>query len=344
MPVNEHRRTNSAYSGRTDDNPALVARKEFSLASGSTSADHSIGLPGHLQSRDRQTFERLPSNGPIVERTVSGSSVTRPGKRCASAGTTPQNPSPQSYCDRTGDIKHPAPRCDSLEYAQHGEGTRSQSIYGMPHMEAVQSEAPFSQEVQTQPRQTIHREALRYRRLVSEPARQSIGPVRRREEPDSGTRTYSTGTSSAPGHSLTSDTRLSAPWHDDSIRGPEYAGWHGDRALYAPASASGIHPVSATDQYQDADRSGSTPDHRQLWNAQASKSPAVVESPSTVSPSFHADVLLLAEHDRNLVLWYHLQENPPRLLQKCQRTYYRHTKLYRFAQPESENIRLDGFG
>jgi len=172
--LNEHCRTHYLDPGRASDYRPVVARETYSLTVGPKGTNHSIGGAGRLQSRYRQVFEHFSSNRSVMARTFFSSSVARFGERCSSSWTFSEDFSKENngYCQRYP--AHNTSPCDPLECAQYGKRSPCQSNDRSTHMARIQSKTSFGRKIQTQSRQKIPRETLRYCRSVPEPAGQRM--------------------------------------------------------------------------------------------------------------------------------------------------------------------------
>ncbi len=90
-------------------------------------------------------------------------------------------------------------------------------------------------------------EGARHRRALPESAGQSYRPERGREKPDSSAGPHTADSAAAARPARTANTRLQAPRHHDTVRGPERSGRNGDWRVPAAPPASGVSPVSGAD-------------------------------------------------------------------------------------------------
>ena len=321
MLTNEYSRTYHTYSRRKDCGNPLVARENISTAIGSTGKDYPVGISRSPQPGYSQTFKYFPSNRATVAGTFFGTQTNRFRERCSPSWTFSKDLTGKSYCYCQ---RHPAYNtsgCNPLEYPQYGQSTGSQQCHCPTHMERTQSKTSSGQNIQTQPRQTISGETLRYCRSLSKPTGESDCLLCRRKKPDSGTRTHSTITSPAARYSRKTNSRLCPARDHNVIRSPKHARWNCNRRLHAPAQTSGIYQVPANYQYKNSARFRSPSDRRQLWSTQTPTSSAVAKTPSPFSPAFHSYIQFLVEHGRTLVSRDNIKKNSSWLLQECKRTH-----------------------
>src|SRR6202047_249647 len=86
----------------------------------------------------------------------------------------------------------------ALEHARDGQALRLEPEHGEPHLAGLCAAAASSRGLQAFQRPAVHRESARYRRALPPSARPCAGVVRRREEPDPGTRSQSAAVADAP--------------------------------------------------------------------------------------------------------------------------------------------------
>jgi transposase len=119
----------------------------------------------------------------------------------------------------------------SMAQAQRTEPDRRQ-----PDLARLCPSAPPHGELQVEPRSAVHRQGARHRRSVFEPAGASSGLVRRRKEPDSGSRKNFSAAAHASRTSPTPRSRLPAPWNYQFVCRSRYQDRYGDRGNAPPSS------------------------------------------------------------------------------------------------------------
>ena len=299
--MSEHRRTNYPYSTRRSDHQPLVAREKFSAEVNATSTNNPIGSQGCFQSRYRPSATYFPSNCSTVAGTLFSIPVARARERCSSSRSYSEDSQQRRQCYREGYVTNNTCQCYSLERSQYGQSSRDQQKQRVANLETAQSKTTPYQNVQTQPRQTIHRETSRYYRTVSQSARQSNRVLCGRKKPNSSTRTDSTIIAPAPWNSCTSNSRLRTSWDNDIICSFEYARWHCNWRLHAASQTSGVHQILTTHRCKGPSRCGAASYRRQLRNTQTSQSFVVAQTAPPFSPAFHSNVQFMAQHGRTLV-------------------------------------------
>lgn len=165
--MNELSRTHSIITRRASNIGCLVQQEEFSFPPGSTRPHYLHGRRWRIESGHRQRTTHFTTYGLTVAAAILISSPLRPGERCAPPRTKAEDSSTQNrrgyHCHAT----QQALQCNPLEYAEYGRGSRSQSVCRYTHLKAAQLKAASCRNIQTQPRQTVQREASRCRRSLS---------------------------------------------------------------------------------------------------------------------------------------------------------------------------------
>src|SRR3990172_51180 len=268
--MNEYRGTHHTYSSRRSNHQPLGAWKKLSFTLDSRSPDYQISVQRSFQSRHCQAFGYITSNRSIMERTFFSFPVIWFGKRCSSSWTHPKDSSQESYSHCQRHTAYNTPQRNSLERPQYGQSPGSQQRYCLSYLETIQSKTSSNQEIQTQPRQRISRETLRYRRSLLESSRQIDSLLCRREKPDSGTRTDTTITPPSAWYPRKTNSRLYTAWYNNIICSFKRARWYCNWGLPATTQTPGIYQVPADNRHENFPQSGSPSDCRQLWNPQTS--------------------------------------------------------------------------
>ena len=317
--MNEHFRMYRTNTKRRINYKPLGERKKLSVTLGSASTDYPIGSQRTFQSCDCRAFECFPSNRSIVAGTFFSTPLIRTGERCSSPWTFSKDSSKESYCHCKRHSTYNASQCNPLERPQYGQSTGSQQEQYLANLETTQSKTSSGQNFQTQPRQTVSRETLRYCRSLSKSTRQSDCLLCRREKPDSSTRTYTTITSLTTRNSSQTNARLHASWHNDVICSIEHTRWYCYWRLYATTQTSGIYQVPATHQHKNPIRFGSSSDCGQLRDTQTPPCSEVAKTSPQVLPAFYSYIQFLAKSGRTMVFRNNIEKNSSRLIQKFKR-------------------------
>lgn len=326
--MNEHIRTNRSYSARRNNYKSLVAWEKFFSAACSTSTNYPIGSQRSFQPSYSQAIEDIPSHGSIMAGALSVFPLIRFREGRTSPRPVAKDISKENRYNCEYNIAYYASKCDPLEYTQYGTNKWGQSIQCYPYMETTQFKTSSHQNVQTQPRQAVCREASRHCWALSESAGQSNCFLRGRKKPDSGARTDTAVIASAAWYSRKTNPRLHASWHNNVICGIEHARRYRNWGLHAAPQAPGIHQIFTDYRCKSSCRLGSTPDRRQLWNTQTCRSPVMAQTASAISSAFYSHIQFMVEHGRTLVLRYNVKKNSSRFIQKCKRTNCSYKSIY----------------
>jgi len=326
--MHEYIRTNHAYTGRRIGCQLLGEREKISSAFSPAGANHPDGIAGCFQSRHSQALGYLPSDRPVMAGAFFGSAISGVGKRRPASGTFPKDQSPESYSYSECYPAYNAFQCNSLECAHYGQIAENQRSNCLAHLETIQSETPFDQNVQAQPGQAVPGETLRYCWSLYESAGQIDCLLCGRKKPDSGIRADTALASAEARYSCKTNSRLYAPWYNDIICSIKHARRHCAGRLYATAQTSGIYQIPADYQYKDSSGSGPSPDSRQLRHTQTSTCSEVVKTPSQVSHAFYAHIQFVGKPGRTMVLRDNIKKNSSWLVQKCKRANHSYQTIH----------------
>lgn len=319
----------------------LGQRKEFSPSAGAACPDHSDGGRWSTQSGDCAHPGSLATDGPIMAPAIFGPSPAGIGKGCASSRPSSQDSGTENRCGGRGDPAHDPFPCDPLEHLQHGQGSRSERSDDPPNLEAAQPQTSSGQDLQTQPRQTLYREALRHCWSVSESAGQVPGFVRGREESNPGPRPNPAGSADEEGSLWDNDPRLQTSWHHHVVCSPPYARRQGHRRLYAPPPPSRIYSVPQDNRRPDALRSRPSSNCGQLQDSQTSPRQILAAATPSFSSSLHAHFQFLAKPGRTLVSRTDQQTDSSWLLPERAGVGRRDQRLRKQSQPEPSGVCLE---
>jgi len=341
MPIVESSRNNPLVPRGTSGAGEMGRGTTLPTSIGSARPDHLQGSRGVAEQGYCTGPAYLASHGATLAATLPGASAAWARKGRAAAGAYSPGFSPQDPSRRSRHPAHHAAQRYSLERAKYGRGPRVEQRHHSPNLEAAQLETSLDRNLQAQPRQALHRETPRRGRALSESARQSPGTLRRREMSNPGPRPHSAALAAAAGNPGPANARLQTQWHDDLVRGVEYARWNSHWRLHAAAPPSGIYSLPATDRRQDTERSGVASYRRQLWNAQTPSRAILAETPSSLPLTFHSHFQLLAEHGGALVPRDYRQAHPSRLLQERPGFDRCYQPVHPNAQSKSQGFRVE---
>src|SRR4051794_33480083 len=96
------------------------------------------------------------------------------------------------------DAGDPAERCHTVEHALDGESVWRIGLDRAPDLARLLPAAAQERDLQALHRSALGREGARHRRSLSRPARTRSGPLRRREDADSGARPHPAPAATAP--------------------------------------------------------------------------------------------------------------------------------------------------
>src|SRR5712692_5118258 len=286
--------------------------KKSPAASGATCANHPYGGRRNIQSGDYPRDGDLSPYGAALAGALLGPSPAGSETGCAPSWPHSKNSGTKNPGCGQSDPAHNASRCDALEYASHGRIPRAQRSDDPSNMEAAQPQASLGQNLQTQPRQALHRETVRCRWPVSESSGQVPGFVRGRKEPNSGPRQDPTRPADEERPLRDHDPRLQTPWHYHLVCGPQYARWQSDRGLYATPSAPRVHSFPQENRWRNPVWACASSDRGQLRYAQAPAREILAQTASSVPSALYPDLEFLVESDRALVPRDHRQAYPSR--------------------------------
>ena len=343
LGLRESCRNHNVVYRRTNHAGQLGHRTKFPLPACPACSDYPNGCRWPVESRYCSQTQDFSAHRPTVATTLLSASAFWPGKGCPSPWPYSTNLSAQDHCCYPGYFVHNSGQRNALEYAQHGQDSRSQRGHHSPNLEATQPETSFDRNLQTQPRQAIHREAPRCRGPLPQSSRQSLGSVRRREKSDSSPRSHSTSVTFKTRNPSTANPRLQTQRNHHSVRSPQHARRQSHWRLYASPPTSGIYSLPPTHQCSDTCRSGFTLDRRQLWHPQTSPRPILAETSPTISSAFHPHIQFLAQYGGTVVSRDHGQTDSPRFIQKCPLPGGSHKAVHRNTQSKSKSFHLDRF-
>ena len=267
MLFNESCRPHTINLRRTIGLGRLGGREKLSLPPGSTSQNHSHGCRRHSKSRYFTETSDFPSDSSTMERAISCLSFNRTRERRSPARPYSQNNPTQNYIYYRSYPSHDAGERYSLEYAKHGERTRTERSHHPPDMATTQLKAASDSNIQAQPGQTICRETARYSWTLSQSSGQSPGVICRREKSNSSSRPYPAHVSVTSGNPRASNIRLHASWDNNFVCRIKYDRRQSHRRLYASSQASGIYTIPADYHCQNSAGFGSTSHRGQLWSS-----------------------------------------------------------------------------
>ena len=337
----ENRSVHNIIPGRTLHARYMGTGKEPSPATGAACSDYSDGCSRYAEPSDCSRSGCQQTYGPALATTLFGVSPCGAGKGRSTSWSYPPNYSPKnSGCSRSHAPYHPT-QCNSLEYPKHGKGPGTQRGHDPANMETAQPETSFGQNLQTQSRQTLRREALRCGGSVPQSSRQIVGLVRRRKEPDPSSGPDSAWVTDEEGSLWNHDARLQTQRHDHFICSPQHARRQGNWRLHAAPSTPGIHPFSQKNRRRDPSRTRPAFDHRQLRHPQASPRKVLAQTASTVPFALYSNIQFLVEPDRALVPRDYRQTHPSRYVPECACIDCCYQRLYRQSQPTSPGVCMD---
>lgn len=300
--MNEYNRTDHPYSTRRSHYQPLGTRETFSFATRATSANYPVGSQRGFQSRYCPSFGYFPANRSMMARTFFSAPLSWFRERRSSSGTDSKDSAQESYRHRQCHSADNASERDTLEYPQYGQSTESQQCDHPTYLERTQYKTSFVQNIQTQPRQTVRRETLRYSWALYESAGQVDCLLCGRKKSDPSTRTDATITAYATRYSCQTNSRLYTSWHHHVICSLKHARGHSARRLHAPPSTSGIYQIPADYRHKNSAGFGSSSDSGQLWNTQTSQSSIMAQTTSSFSIAFYAHIQFLGKLGGALVL------------------------------------------
>ena len=315
--------------------------KKPPFETGAACTDYSDGRRRYPESRYRSPCGCQQADGSALATALFGTSTCWAGKGCSSSWSFPQDHPPKdSGSCRSHSAYHPT-QCHSLEYPQHGKGPGAQRSDNTADMVTIQPQASFDQNLQTQSRQTLCREALRRCWSLPQSSRQIACLVCRRKEPDPGTGPYAARVTDEEGPLWNYDARLQTQRHDHFICSPQHARRQGDRRLYAPPSASGVYPFPQENRRRDSGRVQPTFDRGQLWHSQTPTGKVLAQTTSTVPFTLYSDLQFLVELGGALVSRTYCQTHSPWYVPKRIRIDCCYQRLYRQPQSKFTSLCMD---
>jgi len=327
-----HREKRSAHyfvPQRTIQVGHLDTWKKFLPATCATRTDCQNGCGWSPESNNCSGIGYIEADSAALAAALPGISTGGAGKGCAPSWSYSQDSGAKGPSSRRSHSPYNSPQCNTLEHAQHGRGSRVKRSHDTPYLEATQSETPFDQNLQGQPRQTLRRKTVRRCWALSQSSGQVPGAVCRREESDSSSRPNAAGFTDEEGPLWDYDSRLQTQRHNDIICSPQHARRYDYRRLSATPSASRVHPLPQENRRRDPCRSQPALDCGQLWNSQASQSDSMAQSTFAVPFALHPDFKFLVEHGRAVVSRDHRQTHPPWHVSERTRIDRGHQELYR---------------
>jgi len=319
----------------------LGTRKKLPLAAGTTRTDHPNGCGWSAKPRYRSGTGCLPANRAALAATFPRFSTGGAGKGCSPSWSYSQDSGEKDSCSHRSHSPYNATQCNPLEHSQHGQGSRVKRGHDTPYMETTQPEAPFDQNVQGQPRQTICRETVRRCWALFKSSGQVAGALCRRKESDPSSRPDAAGVTDEERPLWDHDTRLQTQRHNNVICGTQHARRYDYRRLPAAPSASRIYPFPQENRRRDPGRSRPTLDRGQLRDTQASQREDVAQTTFTIPFALYPDLELLVEHGRAVVPRDYRQTYPSWHVSECTRFNRGYQKLYRQPQPKSAGVCMD---
>ena len=184
-------------------------------------------------------------------------------------------------------------------------------------------------------------QARGHRRALPGPAAARGRAVGRREEPDPGPRPHPAGPAAQARQGRDDDPRLCPPRHDHAVRRAQRARRHGARPLHAAAPPPGVHPLPQRGRGRGPRRQAGPLHPRQLRHPQAPEGARLARPPRALDLPLHADLRLLAQRGRDLLLRDDPPPPPPRRVPLAGRPAGRHQPLPRRAQRRPQALRLD---
>ena len=319
----------------------MGTRKKSPAETGAACTDCSDGCKRDAESRYRSRSGYQQANSPALAATLFGFSAWRAAKGCSSSWSFAQNhPQKDSGSCRSHSAYNPT-QCNSLEYPQHGKGPGTQRGHDPADMETAQPQTPFDQNLQTQSRQTLRREALRCCWSLPQSSRQVTGLECRREESNPSARPISAWLTDEERALWNHDARLQTQRHDYFICSPQHARRQGDRRLYAAPSASGVYPFPQENRWRDSGRARPPFDRGQLRYSQTPTCEVLAQTASTVPFALYADIQFLVEPGRALVPRAYRQTHPSGHVPERARIDCCYQRLYRQPQSKSTGVCME---
>lgn len=345
MSIHESNNTTHQARKYRASNIGYLGTKPFhATATSSTSHDYSHGCKRKKQQGYCRCVESVTPDHTTLARKIFSFAFGWSRKGCATSGSQAPHIVGQNQGRCRSHAPYKAIQCDTLEYAQHGQRSASFGSQYPPYLANAQPKTSFNRNVQTQPRQTLCREADRCCRSLFEPTGKGSGFMRRRKKPDTGLGTHTTGTSPQARNSRTTDSRLQAQRHNDLVRCFKLTRRQSDWRLHAAPPPPRVHPISQEDRCGNTGRSATSFDCGQLFDAQASTGQELVQTASTFSSSFYTDFQFLAQHGRALVPRDYRQAYQARFFFQRSAIDCGNQRVFGKSQSKSESVCLESVG
>ena len=301
MFIDEKSRAYSVITRRADNAQCLGQRTKISVTNGSTRSNCLFGCRRYFESGYCPETSNFSSYRSTLAPAVPIPSSRGAKERCPTTRQIPKNYTAENQRCCSCHSSHDPRRCDSLEHANNGQGSRFERGNRSSYMAQAQFETAPCRNLQTQSGQTLYRKIARCCRPIFESTGQSDRLLCRREESNPSIRTHTNLDASTPGRYGSSDTRLYTTRDNNVIRSFKHARWTGYRRLHASPSASRVHSVLTAYQCQDSARSGLTPDRRQLWNTQTPTCSKMAEASSEIPSAFYSNIQFMVEYGGTMV-------------------------------------------
>jgi len=314
--MNEISRANNIISRRARYYPLMVDGEKSSLSTCSACPYYPHGGRRSSEPGYRKRTSSFPPDRSVVAAEVFISSPYWARKRCAASRPKPAHTTAENQRHYRSHASHNTRTRHTLEHTRHGQGAKCQQGHGLPCVETAQPQAAFGQDIQAEQRQALHGEVAGCCRPVSKSSEQGSGPMCRREEPDPSPRPDTATIAIAARYPGAADTRLHTTRNDNFIRGAKHARRQGNRGLYGPASAPGVHPIPADHRRKNPAGSGPASYRRQLRHTQTSARFEVAQASSPVPPALYTDFEFMAKHGGTMVPGNNRQAYPTRLFRK----------------------------
>ena len=149
LGLRESCRNHNVVYRRTNHAGQLGHRTKFPLPACPACSDYPNGCRWPVESRYCSQTQDFSAHRPTVATTLLGSSAFWPGKGCLSPWPYSTNLSAQDHCCYPRYLAHNSGQRNALEYAQHGQDSRSQRGHHLPNLEATQPETSFDRNLQT---------------------------------------------------------------------------------------------------------------------------------------------------------------------------------------------------
>ena len=156
LGLRESCRNHNVIYRRTNHAGQMGYGSKFLLPACPACSHYPNGCRWPFESRHCSQTQDFSAHRPTVATTLFGSSAFWPGKGCLSPWPYSANLAAQDHCCYPRYLAHNSSQRNALEYAQHGQESRSQRGHHSPNLEATQLKTSFDRNIQTQSRQAIH--------------------------------------------------------------------------------------------------------------------------------------------------------------------------------------------